>query len=98
MGSYDDHAKVRILRELKLTDDAETELICSPIYHHDDKMATDDPMDKILKNPKLTIKRGYIAQWCHYSLFKFTKEDPRRNIINEIIAVFVACRGISSGE
>ena len=67
-------------------------------HHHDDKMATDDPMDKILKNTKLTIKRGYIAQWCHYSLFKFTKEDPRRNIINEIIAVFVACRGISSGE
>lgn len=84
--------------ELKLTDDVETELICSAIYHHDDKMAMDDPMDEILKDTKLTIKRGYIAQWCHYALFKFTKEDPRRrSIINEIIAVFVACRGISSG-
>lgn len=55
-GSYDDHAHKgadlarEILGELKLTDDAETELICSAIYHHDDKLVTDAPMDEVLKD------------------------------------------------
>ncbi len=55
-GSYDDHAHKgadlarQILAELKLTDDAETEMICSAIYHHDDKLATDGPMDEVLKD------------------------------------------------
>ena len=55
-GSYDDHAHRgaelarEILGELKLTDEAETELICSAIYHHDDKLATDGPMDEVLKD------------------------------------------------
>ncbi len=55
-GSYDDHAHKgaelarEILRELKLTDDAETEMICSAIYHHDDKLVTDGPMDEVLKD------------------------------------------------
>ncbi|MDE7477413.1 MAG: HD domain-containing protein, partial [Lachnospiraceae bacterium] len=45
-GSYDDHAHKgadlarEILGVLKLTDDAETDLICSAIYHHDDKLVT----------------------------------------------------------
>lgn len=55
-GSYDDHAHKgaelarKILDELKLTDEAETEMICSAIYHHDDKLITDGPMDEVLKD------------------------------------------------
>ena len=55
-GSYDDHARKgvdlarEILGELKLTDESETELICSAIYHHDDKLVTDSPMDEVLKD------------------------------------------------
>ncbi|MCR4590538.1 MAG: HD domain-containing protein [Lachnospiraceae bacterium] len=55
-GSYDDHAHKgadlarEILRELKLTNDEETEIICSAIYHHDDKYAVDSPMDELLKD------------------------------------------------
>ena len=55
-GSYDDHAHKgaelarEILDELKLTDEAETEIICSAIYHHDDKLVTDGSMDEVLKD------------------------------------------------
>lgn len=55
-GSYDDHAHKsadlarKILDELKLTSDKETEMICSAIYHHDDKQMTDSPMDEMLKD------------------------------------------------
>lgn len=55
-GTYDDHAHKgaelagNILRELKLTDEAETGIICSAIYHHDDKHAVDGPMDEVLKD------------------------------------------------
>ena len=55
-GSYDDHAHKgaelarEILGELKLTNAEETELICSAIYHHDDKYAFDSPMDELLKD------------------------------------------------
>ena len=55
-GSYDDHAHLgadlarKILGELKLTDETETDMICSAIYHHDDKLVTDGPMDEVLKD------------------------------------------------
>ena len=55
-GSYDDHAHLGadlardILDELKLTDQAETDMICSAIYHHDDKLVVDGPMDEVLKD------------------------------------------------
>ncbi len=55
-GSYDDHAHKgaelarTILTELDLTDDKETDIICSAIYHHDDKLVTDSPMDEVLKD------------------------------------------------
>ena len=55
-GSYDDHAHLgadlarEILIKLKLTDDTETDLICSAIYHHDDKLVVDNPMDEVLKD------------------------------------------------
>ena len=55
-GSYDDHAHKgaelarEILGELGLTDETETEIICSAIYHHDDKAVVDSPMDEVLKD------------------------------------------------
>ena len=55
-GSYDDHAHKgaelagKILKKLELTDEVETEKICSAIYHHDDKLVTDGPMDEVLKD------------------------------------------------
>ena len=55
-GSYDDHAHKGadlargILGVLNLTDDTETEMICSAIYHHDDKLVEDSPMDEVLKD------------------------------------------------
>ena len=55
-GSYDDHAHKgaelarEILDELKLTDETETEMIYSAIYHHDDKLITDGSMDEVLKD------------------------------------------------
>ena len=55
-GSYDDHAHKGaelardILTEMKLTDKAETDIICSAIYHHDDKLTKDGPMDEVLKD------------------------------------------------
>ena len=55
-GSYDDHAHLgaelarQILSDLALTDETETEQICSAIYHHDDKLVVDSPMDEVLKD------------------------------------------------
>lgn len=55
-GSYDDHAHLganlarEILGELKITNETETEMICSAIYHHDDKLVSDGPMDEVLKD------------------------------------------------
>jgi HD superfamily phosphodiesterase len=56
IGSYDDHAHKgadlarQILSELELTDDSETEIICSAIYHHDDISVVNSPMDEVLKD------------------------------------------------
>ena len=55
-GSYDDHAHKgaelarEILTELGLTNQEETDIICSAIYHHDDKRSVDAPMDELLKD------------------------------------------------
>lgn len=55
-GSYDNHAHKgaelakRILSERKLADEAETDTICSAIYHHDDKLTEDSPLDEVLKD------------------------------------------------
>ena len=35
---------------MNLTSDEETDAFCSAIYHHDDKYATDSPMDELLKD------------------------------------------------
>ncbi|MBB5182103.1 HD domain-containing protein [Catenisphaera adipataccumulans] len=55
-GSYTDHAHKgaalarTILEQLQLTTPAETDKICSAIYHHDDKLVTDAPFDEVLKD------------------------------------------------
>ena len=55
-GSYDNHAHKGaemardILQKLNLTDEAETEIICSAIYHHGDKLVVDAPFDELLKD------------------------------------------------
>lgn len=75
-GSYDDHAHKgaglarEILAELDLTDDAETEMICSAIYHHDDKLAEDSPMDEVLKDAD-------VIHHCMNDLSKPVKEKEQ---------------------
>jgi len=75
-GSYEDHEHKgaelagNILRELKLTDEAETDLICSAIYHHGDKLAVDSPMDEILKDAD-------VIHHCMNDLSKPVKEKEQ---------------------
>lgn len=55
-GTYEDHAHKgaelarTMLDEIGVTDEKETEQICSAIYHHDDKLVTDSPFDEVLKD------------------------------------------------
>ena len=85
-GSYDDHAHQgaelarEILGGLKLTDEVETEMICSAIYHHDDKLVTDNPMDEVLKDAD-------VIHHCMNDLSKAIKEkEPAR--FNKLCAEF----------
>ena len=69
-GSYDDHAHrgaeyaKEVLMDLGITDERETEIICSAIYHHDSKDVVDSPMDEVLKD----------ADVIHHTLGDPTKE------------------------
>ena len=69
-GSYDDHAHKGadyakdVLTELGITNKEETAVICSAIWHHDNKAETDSPMDEVLKD----------ADVIHHSLGDPTKE------------------------
>ena len=55
-GSYEDHAHrgaelaKTYLAELNQTSEEEDALICSMIYHHDDKHVIDGPLDEVLKD------------------------------------------------
>ena len=75
-GTYDDHAHKgvdlarEILDELKLTDKAETDIICSAIWHHDDKLVVDSPMDEVLKDAD-------VIHHCMNDLSKPVKEKER---------------------
>ena len=75
-GSYDDHAHKgadlarKVLDELKLTDAAETDMICSAIYHHDDKLVVDGPMDEVLKDAD-------VIHHCMNDLSKPVKEKEQ---------------------
>mgnify|MGYP002627299940 FL=1 len=80
-GSYDDHAHKgaelagKILKELKLTDESETEMICSAIYHHDDKLVTDGPMDEVLKDAD-------VIHHCMNDMSKDIKEKEQARFDN----------------
>lgn len=69
-GSYDDYAHKgadyarEVLEDLGITGKAETDVICSAIWHHDSKDCIDSPMDEILKD----------ADVIHHSLADPTKE------------------------
>ena len=75
-GSYDDHAHKgadlagEILRELEITNETETDMICSAIYHHDDKLVTDGPMDEVLKDAD-------VIHHCMNDLSKAIKEKEQ---------------------
>lgn len=75
-GSYEDHEHKgaelagNILRELKLTDEAETAVICSAIYHHGDKLAVDSSMDEVLKDAD-------VIHHCMNDLSKPVKEKEQ---------------------
>ncbi len=55
-GSYDDHAHrgakmaEDLLKDHALTNEEETKMIVSAIYHHDDKLVVDGPFDEVLKD------------------------------------------------
>ena len=75
-GSYEDHAHRGaelargILGELGLTDEKEAETICSAIYHHDDKLTVDGPMDEVLKDAD-------VIHHCMNDLSKAVKDKEK---------------------
>lgn len=75
-GSYEDHAHKgavlarEILNTLALTDEAQTDAICSAIYHHDDKLTTDSPMDELLKDAD-------VIHHCMHDTDKAIKEKEK---------------------
>ena len=83
-GSYDDHAHLgadyarKVLGEL--TTPEETEIICSAIYHHDDKHVADSPIDKALKDAD-------VIHHCMNDLSKPVK-DKERARFNSLCAEF----------
>lgn len=76
-GSYDDHAHKgavlakEILGELNQTNEEETALICSMIYHHDDKLIIDSPYDEALKDAD-------VIHHCFNDLSKPIKEKEQK--------------------
>ena len=75
-GSYDDHAHKGtalargVLGKLDLTTPEETEIICSAIYHHDDKHVVDSPADEALKDAD-------VIHHCMNDLSKPVKDKER---------------------
>ena len=75
-GSYDDHAHKgaalarEILGNLGLTNEEETETICSAIYHHDDKLVVDGPMDEVIKDAD-------VIHHCMNDLSKAVKDKEK---------------------
>lgn len=80
-GSYDDHAHKgaalakEILENLGLTDEKETEIICSAIYHHDDKLQVDGPAEEALKDAD-------VMHHCMNDLSKPVKEKEKARFEN----------------
>ena len=59
-----------ILTELGLTSSEETDVICSAIYHHDDKLVVDGPMDEVLKDAD-------VIHHCMNDLSKAVKDKEK---------------------
>ncbi|MCR4797595.1 MAG: HD domain-containing protein [Lachnospiraceae bacterium] len=76
-GSYEDHAHLgaelakKILEKLELTTSEENDIICSAIYHHDDKAVIDGPMDELLKDAD-------VMDHCFKDASKPVKEKERK--------------------
>jgi putative nucleotidyltransferase with HDIG domain len=76
-GSYEDHARKgavmakEILEELNQTSEEENELICSMIYHHDDKHVIDSAYDEVLKDAD-------VIHHCFNDLSKPVKEKEQK--------------------
>ncbi len=76
-GSYEDHAHQsadiarEILAELGQTTPEETDIICSAIYHHDDKETVDGPMDEVLKDAD-------VMHHCMNDLSKAVKDKEKK--------------------
>ncbi len=75
-ASYDDHAHKgaelarKVLGKLGLTDEQETDVICSAVYHHDDKLTVDSPMDEVLKDAD-------VMHHCMNDLSKAVKDKEK---------------------
>ena len=75
-GSYEDHAHRgaelarEILGKLDSATPEETDIICSAIYHHDDKHVLDSPMDEVLKDAD-------VIHHCMNDLSKAIKEKEQ---------------------
>ena len=75
-GSYEDHAHKSaelardILGTLELTNAEETDIICSAIFHHDDKDVVDGPMDELLKDAD-------VIHHCMNDVSKAVKEKEK---------------------
>ena len=88
-GSYEDHAHKgaqlagEILEKLSLTTPEETEIICSAIYHHDDKHVVDSPMDEVLKDAD-------VIHHCMNDLSKAVK-DKEKLRYEKLCAEFGMC-------
>jgi len=80
-GSYDDHAHKgaelarNILDALSLTNEEETDMICSAVFHHDDKLAVDSPMDEVLKDAD-------VIHHCMNDLSKPVKDKEKTRFEN----------------
>ena len=76
-GAYEDHAHKgaelarEILNRLNLTTDNETEMICSAVYHHDDKLLEDGPMEEALKDAD-------VISHCLHDTSKAIKEKEQK--------------------
>ena len=85
-GTYDDHAhkgaKIaeEILQELGETTEEENRIICSLIYHHNDKDVVDSEMDEVLKDAD-------VIHHCFEDLSKPVKDKEKKRF-NALVREF----------
>ena len=85
-GTYDDHAhkgaKIaeELLQELGETTEEENRIICSMIYHHNDKDVVDSEMDEVLKDAD-------VIHHCFEDLSKPVKDKEKKRF-NALVREF----------